>query len=215
MDEEGESSVLRVPAASPLITDEMVQTATGSRLTYLLAVNLLASLAQPCSPSSRARQASRQHGTPWATRPLTEVGVVRVPPNVSAIPAAVTPREARMMLDRIRQVPRHHFLENDPEPVVGPHLGFDPAMDVHLLALTRQHGGRSATSLEASFPRGERGRGGRPHQPRGLPLPAHGVSRPTSTGRRRSRSGVKSCPCTSAAVRVASPNSLMKPAAAP
>jgi len=76
---------------------------------------------------------------------------VRVSPNASAIPTAVTPREALARLDRIRQVPEHRFLEDDLELVVGPHLGSGlgathrQVTDAHLLALARRHGGRFAT----------------------------------------------------------------------
>jgi toxin-antitoxin system PIN domain toxin len=88
---------------------------------------------------------------PWATTPLTEAGFVRVSSNPSAISTAVTPTEAMALLDRMRDVPGHHFLADDVPLVVGTHLApervttYRQVTDAHLIAIARRHGGRLAT----------------------------------------------------------------------
>jgi uncharacterized protein len=119
----------------------------------LLDVNLLVSLAWPNHVHHRQASAwfHGRGGRPWATTPFTEAGFVRVSSNATAIPTAVTPREALALLDRMREVPGHRFLADDVALVVGPHLGteriatFRQITDAHLLALARRHGGSLAT----------------------------------------------------------------------
>jgi toxin-antitoxin system PIN domain toxin len=93
----------------------------------------------------------RRSGQPWATTPFTEAGFVRVSANTSTIPAAVTPTEAMMLLDRMRDVSGHRFLADDVPLVVGAHLASERVAtyryvtDAHLIAVARSHGARLAT----------------------------------------------------------------------
>ncbi len=71
--------------------------------------------------------------------------------NASAIPTAVTPAEAMILLDRMREVPGHRFLADDISLVVGSYLAGERVAshrhvtDAHLLAVARHHGARLAT----------------------------------------------------------------------
>ena len=82
---------------------------------------------------------------PWATTPITEAGFVRVSSNGGAIPTAVTPSEAIALLERMRQVVEHRFLEDDVALLVGSYVGGERVVsyrhvtDAHLLALARRH----------------------------------------------------------------------------
>jgi toxin-antitoxin system PIN domain toxin len=93
----------------------------------------------------------RRGGQPWATTPFTESGFVRVSSNVSAIPAAVTPAEAMVLLERMREVFEHRFLSDDVPLVVGAYLdvervgSYRQVTDAHLLAVARRHGATLAT----------------------------------------------------------------------
>jgi toxin-antitoxin system PIN domain toxin len=123
-------------------------------VTDLLDVNLLISLAWPNHVHHSPARAwfTARNGEPWATTPVTEAGFVRVSSNPSAIPTAVTPREARSLLSQIRGVEGHVFLPDDVELVVGGErvlagriVGYRQVTDAHLLALARRHGARLAT----------------------------------------------------------------------
>lgn len=89
--------------------------------------------------------------TPWATTAFTEVGFVRVSSNSAAIPGAVTPGEALLLLDRIRLHPGHQFIVDDVQAVFAAHLDGSRLLshrqvtDAHLLAVARAAGGRLAT----------------------------------------------------------------------
>jgi toxin-antitoxin system PIN domain toxin len=119
----------------------------------LLDVNLLVSLAWPNHVHHGQALAwfGGRAGRPWATTPITEAGFVRVSSNVAAIPAAVTPTEAVALLEQMRDVPGHRFLEDDVPLVLGGHLPaervatYRQVTDAHLLALARRHGARLAT----------------------------------------------------------------------
>jgi toxin-antitoxin system PIN domain toxin len=123
-------------------------------VTDLLDVNLLISLAWPNHVHHAAARAwfAARGGQPWATTPVTETGFVRVSANPSAIPTAVTPREAGFLLGQIRDVEGHVFLPDDVELVTGSEhalagrlVGHRQVTDAHLLALARRHGARLAT----------------------------------------------------------------------
>jgi uncharacterized protein len=123
-------------------------------VTDLLDVNLLISLAWPNHVHHDAAHAwfGARGSEPWATTPLTEAGFVRVSSNSSAIPTAVTPREARSLLSQMRTDERHLFLPDDVELVVGNEralagriVGHRQVSDAHLLALALRHGARLAT----------------------------------------------------------------------
>ena len=123
--------------------------------TDLLDVNLLISLAWPnhVHHTSALRWFHQQRGRGWATTPVTECGFVRVSSNMSAIPDAVTPAEARSLLVRMRSVSGHVFLPDDVEVVVGDDeyvvgeriVTHGLVTDAHLLSVARRHGAGFAT----------------------------------------------------------------------
>lgn len=123
-------------------------------MTDLLDVNVLISLAWPNHVHHQAAQKwfRARSPQPWATTPVTESGFVRVSSNKSAIPTAVTPSEALLLLSRLRQVPGHVFLPDDLELVVGTAyvraeriVTHRLVTDAHLLAVAQRYGGRLAT----------------------------------------------------------------------
>ncbi len=123
-------------------------------MTDLLDVNLLVSLAWPNHVHHQwARKWFRAtKGRRWATTPVTESGFIRVSSNRAAIPTAVSPGDALIMLERLRRVPGHVFLPDDIEGVVGNGLidgqlvlSYRHVTDAHLLAVARRHGGCLAT----------------------------------------------------------------------
>lgn len=122
-------------------------------MTDLLDVNVLVSLAWPNHVHHAAAQRwFRSRRSPdWATTAFTECGFVRVSSNRSAIPSAVTPSEALLLLARMRAVPGHVFLPDDVELVVGQQVDTQRLVthglvsDVHLLAVARRHEVRLAT----------------------------------------------------------------------
>lgn len=99
----------------------------------------------------------------WATTPMTEAGFVRISSNSTAIPGAVTPGEALQLLARLAALPRHQFVPDAVQQVVGEHLDRSRVVshlqvtDAHLLAVAREHGARLATFDRgvASLARGE------------------------------------------------------------
>lgn len=120
---------------------------------HLLDVNVLIALAWPNHVHHQAAQdwfvTAARDG--WATTPMTESGFVRVSANVSAMPTAVTPAEALVLLDRIRGRAGHSFLPDDIERVVAHAVpdervvGHRQVTDAHLLAVAHRHGARLAT----------------------------------------------------------------------
>lgn len=123
-------------------------------MTDLLDVNLLISLAWPNHVHHRAAQNwfRARSSQSWATTPVTESGFVRVSSNRSAIPSAVSPSEALLMLSRIRQVRGHTFFPDDLELVLGNGylsparvVSYRLVTDAHLLAVARRHRARLAT----------------------------------------------------------------------
>ena len=87
----------------------------------------------------------------WATCPVTESGFVRVSSNARAIPDARTPREAILLLRRLRELSAHAFWPDDVSAAgEGPSpfdrlVGHRQVTDAHLLSLALQRGGRLAT----------------------------------------------------------------------
>jgi len=55
----------------------------------------------------------------WATCPMTQLGFVRISSNAKIIPAAVSPREAIAMLEKIIAIPGHGFWPDDLAPPRG------------------------------------------------------------------------------------------------
>lgn len=124
-------------------------------MTHLLDVNLLVGLTWPNHVHHGAALRWFRNRSPleWATTAFTECGFVRVSSNRTAIPTAVTPRDAMSLLVRMRQVSGHVFLPDDVELVVGaPGLvtaerivAHGSVTDAHLLGVARRHGARLAT----------------------------------------------------------------------
>jgi len=123
-------------------------------VTPLLDVNVLVSLAWPnhVHHAPAQRWFGKRGRSPWATTPFTEGGFVRVSSNGAAVPTAVTPSEALLLLARLRDVRGHTFLPDDVELVLGdrqvdPHrvVSHRSVSDALLLALARRHGARLAT----------------------------------------------------------------------
>ena len=122
-------------------------------MTDLLDVNVLVSLAWPNHVHHLAARAwfARDRAGAWATTPITECGFVRVSSNRSAIPTAVTPAEAVLLLSQMRALEGHVFLVDDLQAVVGeppepPRLATHSLVtDAHLLALARRHDARLVT----------------------------------------------------------------------
>jgi toxin-antitoxin system PIN domain toxin len=121
-------------------------------MTLLLDVNVLISLAWPNHVHHEAahRWFSARDSAAWATTPFTESGFVRVSSS-PGLPGAVTPAEALLMLNAIREVRDHRFLADDIEQVVGEWLSPEQVAthrlvtDCHLLAVAARHSARLAT----------------------------------------------------------------------
>jgi uncharacterized protein len=122
-------------------------------VTPLLDVNLLVALTWPnhVHHAVAHRWFQRIHKTGWATCPLTQTGFVRVSSNRQALPDAVTPRNAVLLLRELVALPGHVFWQDDisiarSEAFALNRLaGHRQITDAHLLALAMRHGGRLAT----------------------------------------------------------------------
>lgn len=133
--------------------------------TTLLDVNVLVALAWPNHVHHEAVAGwfQRHAGAGWATTPLTESGFIRVSSN-PALHHAVTPLEAMALLERLREIDVHRFLDDDVSLVTSPHVdrarivSYRHVTDAHLTALARRHGGRLATldrGVHRLYSRGE------------------------------------------------------------
>ena len=110
----------------------------------LLDVNVLLALAWPNHPFHRAASERLHGGQPWATCALTELGFVRLSANPAAIPGAVPPTEAAMLLAAMIKDPGHVYLAELPSvakwfPIFVPVRGHNQVTDAYLLALARRH----------------------------------------------------------------------------
>jgi toxin-antitoxin system PIN domain toxin len=119
---------------------------------YLLDVNVLIALAWPAHVHHGQCQAwfaaRKRHD--FATCPLTQTGFVRISSNPNFTPAAVSPREAMELLDRIMALPKHCFWPDDLplRDAIGPEqmlIGHRQITDAYLVGLARKNGGRLAT----------------------------------------------------------------------
>jgi toxin-antitoxin system PIN domain toxin len=118
----------------------------------LLDVNVLIALAWPNHVHHRPARHwfdERSEGG-WATTPVTELGFVRVSSNKKVIPAAVTPRAALGVLQRLCRIDGHEFW-TDGCRLTDPPFDLDrlgshrQVTDLHLAALAVEHGGTLAT----------------------------------------------------------------------
>lgn len=120
---------------------------------YLLDINLLIALAWP--QHVHHAQAHAWFGTTgrksWATCPITQLGFVRISSNPKIIAAAVSPREAAAVLDRILEVPGHQFWADELAPTSAVTfsslalVGHRQVTDAYLLALAQHHASKLAT----------------------------------------------------------------------
>jgi hypothetical protein len=81
---------------------------------------------------------------------LTQTGFVRISSSPNFTPAAVSPREAMELLDRIAALPKHCFWPDDlplSATIAAGQLlvGHRQITDVYLVGLARKNGGRLAT----------------------------------------------------------------------
>jgi uncharacterized protein len=122
-------------------------------LIALLDVNVLLALAWPnhVHHDIARRWFSRRQRSGWATCPLTQSAFVRVSANPRVVSAAVTPREAVVVLRQILALPGHAFWPDDISLPSTEHidlerlLSYRQVTDAHLLAVALRHGGCLAT----------------------------------------------------------------------
>lgn len=87
----------------------------------------------------------------WATCPLTQCGFVRVSSNPTAIPEAVSPRDAWALLKRMTAIGRHHFWPDDLDLCRSGHypservVGHGQVTDAYLLGLALRRRAKLAT----------------------------------------------------------------------
>jgi uncharacterized protein len=118
-------------------------------VTPLLDVNVLVALAWPnhVYHDLVRRWFADHHRSGWATCPLTESGFVRVSSNRSAIPAAVSPAEAVLLLRRLVALEGHRFWVDDLSIAatdlidIAKLIAHRQVTDAHLVALALRHEG--------------------------------------------------------------------------
>ena len=122
-------------------------------MTALLHINVLIALAWPSHMHHHAARSWFAEHRPrgWATCPLTEAGLVRVSCNPGAVRHTVTPRDAILLVQRLRCLEAHSFWSLD-RPIVTtqPEIvdriqGYRQITDAFLLLWAIQHGGQPAT----------------------------------------------------------------------
>ncbi len=113
---------------------------------HLLDVNVLVALAWPNHVHHRAAQTWFGRETrQWATTAMSECGFVRICSNPRAVPTAVSPRDAILMLSQMRSAGDHEFLPDPVGLVVGTAIapervtGHQQVTDAHLLAVALAH----------------------------------------------------------------------------
>ena len=120
---------------------------------YLLDTNVLIALAWPQHIHHAQAHAwfGKTGHKAWATCPITQLGFVRISSNAKIIPAAVSPREAVAMLEKIIAIPGHEFWPDDLAPPAAKTfaslalVGHRQITDAYVLALTQYHKGALAT----------------------------------------------------------------------
>ena len=124
-----------------------------SHTVALLDVNVLVALAWPNHIHHEAARTwfRRTQRRGWATCSMTQTSFVRVSANRAAIPAAVTPREAALLLSELTGLAGHRFWSDDLEFVRSDHVdigrvvGHRQVTDAHLIGLAFRHDGRLVT----------------------------------------------------------------------
>jgi uncharacterized protein len=120
---------------------------------YLLDINLLIALAWPQHIHHAQAHAwfGKTGHQAWATCPVTQLGFIRISSNSKIIPAAVSPREAIAMLDKISSLAGHEFWPDDVAPVAASTfaslalVGHRQVTDAYVLALAQHHKAALAT----------------------------------------------------------------------
>ena len=126
-------------------------------MTYLLDVNVLLALAWPMHVHHSPAQEwfANHHRSGWATCGVTESGFIRVSSNRRAPPAARSPGEAALLLQRMCQLDGHVFLDDSVQlshhsEVIAAHVhGSSQVTDTHLILLARE-----SSALLVTFDRG-------------------------------------------------------------
>ena len=118
---------------------------------FLLDTNVLIALAWPnhVHHAETREWFVRRASTGFRTCPITETGLIRISSNPAFTPAAVTPREALALLQRITSLPGHAFWPDDlPAEAalkVRQAVTHRQVTDGYLLALAISHDGILAT----------------------------------------------------------------------
>jgi toxin-antitoxin system PIN domain toxin len=120
---------------------------------HLLDTNLLIALSWPQHVHhAKAHEWFQLFGRKaWATCPLTQLAFIRISSNPKIIAGAVSPREALEVLQRIIEVPGHHFWPDSLVPASATvfrsvaFAGHRQVTDGYLLALAQHHKGKLAT----------------------------------------------------------------------
>lgn len=120
---------------------------------HLLDANVLLALAWPQHVHHGPAHAWFRHtgNNAWATCPITQLAFIRISSNPKIITEAVSPPVARELLQKIVELPHHHFWADDVPPVVAEALagtalgGYRQVTDAYLLALAKHHQGKVAT----------------------------------------------------------------------
>lgn len=122
---------------------------------YLLDVNVLIALAWPSHVhhSHAQRWFARKSAAGFRTCPLTQLGFVRISSNPKFTAAAVSPRDALRLLERITALPGHKFWPANLDVVDSfgrtAILGHRQILDAYLIELARAHRGVLATLDQA------------------------------------------------------------------
>jgi toxin-antitoxin system PIN domain toxin len=120
---------------------------------YLLDTNLLIALAWPQHVHhAKAHEWFQGVGhRGWATCPVTQAAFIRISSNPKIIAAAVTPRAALQVLQKIVAIAGHRFWVDDVAPAEAKIftsaalVGHRQVTDAYLVALVQHHKGRLAT----------------------------------------------------------------------
>jgi len=110
-------------------------------------LNVLVALAWP-NHQFHAAAISRMNRSdePWATCVITQLGFIRLSSTPALVGIKTTPAEARYLLARLTDHPRHRYLDTLPGPLTdtfGQYVtriyGHQQVNDAYLLALAKEH----------------------------------------------------------------------------
>ncbi len=120
---------------------------------HLLDINVLIALAWPQHVHHGEAHAwfSKLGREAWSTCPITQLGFIRISSNPKVIRDAVSPRDARALLEQIIALPGHQFWPDAIAPAQAAILssialvGHRQVTDAYLLALALHRNGKLAT----------------------------------------------------------------------